>query len=122
MLMTPQNVEWLKLFTPKSTKCRISLKIQKSVRHQGQSCHLDFKLLGICNYLTRNLTARNFLNWFILCMFPIKVARMVLIEARGGGGGIPCPRHLVTALLMKGGKTCQVCLLSLGLKGSNYST
>ena len=53
---------------------------------------------------------------------PIKVARMVLIEARGGGGGIPCPRHLVTALLMKGGKTCQVCLLSLGLKGSNYGT
>lgn len=47
---------------------------------------------------------------------PIKVARMVLIEAGGGGGGgIPCPRHLVTALLMKGGKTCQVrsvcCLL-----------
>ena len=52
---------------------------------------------------------------------PIKVARMVLIEARGGGG-IPCPRHLGTALLMKDGKTCQVCLLSLGLKGSNYST
>lgn len=94
MLMTPQNVEWLKLFTPKSTKCRISLKIQKSVRHQGQSCHLDFKLLGICNYLTQNLTARNFLNWFILCMFPIKVARMVLIEARGGGGGYPLPQAL----------------------------
>ena len=51
------------------------------MRHQGQSRHLNFKLNF--NYLTQNLTARNFLGWFILCMFPMKVARMVLIEARG---------------------------------------
>lgn len=55
---------------------------------------------------------------------PIKVARMVLIEARGGGGGYPLPQALSDSPVNERWKNMsgQVCLLSLGLKGSNYGT
>ena len=79
--------------TPPKSTCIISWKsqnpwdIEEHLKEkntaQDQSCHLDFKLLGICNYSTQNLTARNFLGSFILLMFPMKVAGIVLIEARG---------------------------------------
>lgn len=54
---------------------------------------------------------------------PIKVARMVLIEARGRGG-YPLPQALSDSPVNERWKNMsgQVCLLSLGLKGSNYGT